>query len=65
MRFPPRKILATILKVNERRSSANGPVKRKHMTMHKTLNPRHDVERLYVSKWEEKLMYRHFKRQAS
>ena len=42
--FPPRKILGTILEVDQRT--------KKPMTMHKALLPRDDVDRLYVSRRE-------------
>ena len=51
---PPRKILGTILEVEERRASINGPEKRKLMTINKTLYPRDDIERLYVSRKGER-----------
>ena len=52
---PPSKILWTIPKVDERRTSTNGAEKKKKklLTMHKVLHPRDGVYKLYVSKKEK------------
>ena len=39
--------------MDQRRTKAKGPKNRKLMAMHKTLHPRDDVDRLYVSRKEE------------
>ena len=44
-----RKILRTILKVGEGKTSTNGLESRQLMTMHKALYPRDDIDRLNVS----------------
>ena len=56
---PPRKILGTILKVDEKRTSQNAPENKKLLTMHKALHTRDNVNRLYVSRKLERKGHLH------
>ena len=47
---PSRKLLVTILKWTREELQQIDQTARKLMTMHKALNPRDDVDRLYVSR---------------
>ena len=49
---PPRKILRTILEVDEGRNQKMNQKTRKLVTIHKALHPRYDVDGLYVSRKE-------------